>query len=835
MNHFKATVLQSDTAVNKVFPKEDGRDNTFSTGVATTTEFSPLSFLNLLNKSEQNTCIVTGIHKHFNKCAIETTPSVNKYFGPFGVTRNMDGDSLPISFRGLDTFTYDKSYNGILHIDVDNKEGMEYLQPKELLVLLEDIVPELSHCTKIVKHSSSNVTPKGEESKRGNYHIYVVVPMIHIKAVGTYLHRMMIIKGYGHLYYSENFTPQRGGYVDRACFSPERIIYTAPPTLKDDNLIYHHKAYVIEEDDNLSFDDISSRLSKYDPAYIEEEYQQSWNDLKNRHAEETARLKAEYKNEKVKDYISDGFTPIEAQQLAEKQSENILTHDHKVKFDAYGWLTIREAIARNLKGETCADPIEFNHHKNGGPNKAQLRCSKDKGWYIHSMIHGEFDYVIEDPETIAKVEPATETAGTKEPGTRKNLERTKFIKTGICLNFEEKKNRSAIQNFVYDSIANSWKCCQNNFTTFEDLLNNTLSIMSFTKSSENVRENSNRWKRSYAYYKDSHLTNKMVKIIHDELVQQLKTEAKAQGKRQPREDHITGYKAIIKRLVQTLLTNIVMDIDIRPNMLMKKNLIKKGVSVSQDSMYFEHKPWTEKLPHIIKIMVKNDFIDSTMEGNVARISIKHKMDLISHIYSLLDREIKIDDSNIYFECAPIAKFKKIQPYYVEQPIIEKEALGDYSKVIENYNRMCSKMSFGQFFPNARLVLSSDTGSKKYDSYRIIELESKSQGQHHSQGKKLELVEIADLKELMACAHDIYDKSLRLVRQNIMERQGGSAGLIKPGYRFHGIPMILSTNGIYTDDDGKAICDAAKTKVMIDAFVFHPVKKKKVLTENQWWV
>lgn len=287
MSTFEVTVVKSDGDVNKVFPKDEDRDNHLVSGIARTKSFTPQDFLEFLNASDPNTCIITGLQKTLANCAIEKTSSVGNYYEPYGITRNVDGESLQISYRGLDTFTYDRSVNGLLHIDCDNKPGMKYLQPEDLLVLLEGIIPELSSCTKIVKHSSSNVTQKGEESKHGNYHIYIVIPMSHIKAVGTYLYMKMMINGHGHLYHRDNAIPVLGGYIDKTCHSPERIIYIAPPTLKDDNLVYHHKAYIIEST-TLSNDlsDINS-FYKYDPADIEESFNQAWNNLKNDHREET--------------------------------------------------------------------------------------------------------------------------------------------------------------------------------------------------------------------------------------------------------------------------------------------------------------------------------------------------------------------------------------------------------------------------------------------------------------------------------------------------------------------------------------------------------------------
>lgn len=163
--------------------------------------------------------------------------------------------------RSLENFEWHLGYQ-LCCIDYDgSKEGD--LTPEQVITILDGVMPGFGSVTKVVKYSSSAWIYNGDGSllsKSNGFHIYFLVNhpdkiATIFKGASAWLHKRLWLAGFGWI---KNSAPKNRETTavrqmertlyDNAVFSPERIVFEAPPILEDGLIKKNKKAFLIEGD-----------------------------------------------------------------------------------------------------------------------------------------------------------------------------------------------------------------------------------------------------------------------------------------------------------------------------------------------------------------------------------------------------------------------------------------------------------------------------------------------------------------------------------------------------------------------------------------------------------
>lgn len=420
INELKFTTIIGDNEVRKTISIDNGELKKSSvgleSGIAKTMSMSPLAFGNYLTKFQaHNLCISTGINIFAENDQYEIV-SKRELSGRYGC-RVYKGLSLQPYAKDKKTFKYTGNRFGILHIDVDPKEGMKHIQPQDLIPLLEKLCPNLKKCHIITKYSSSNVTINGVANPNAGYHLYYIVPHYLIQHIGMYLYHELWANGYGHIYNSVTGSQLEGGYIDKAVFSPERIIYTANPILIDESLSLNTASITTRIGDTEFYN--CGDWSEFEA--LANDMDTVSNEIRKAKANNkglSIEISEQYRVENKQTLLDDGHSETDVEEIIHRRLNGELSINDKVCFDDHGWMIIKDAMQQKYHGCTCSDPLEFNHPKNGGPNKAIFfpNLGKDYPPIINSMIHGGITYKIStDSYTTQKQASSQQTEPEKHP------------------------------------------------------------------------------------------------------------------------------------------------------------------------------------------------------------------------------------------------------------------------------------------------------------------------------------------------------------------------------------------------------------------------------------
>jgi hypothetical protein len=142
--------------------------------------------------------------------------------------------------RSLTCIEYTGSHLSMLDHDPDDQCPHDYFPPSELLYLLSKIDNQwgqVEHC--IVQSTSAGISLDGEPVSVSDpgYHLYFEAKSAEeLNEYMTAIFKLSVIAGHGWIKLSSNGAMIIRSFFDGSVFSPERIDFTAAPTLKSDRL-----------------------------------------------------------------------------------------------------------------------------------------------------------------------------------------------------------------------------------------------------------------------------------------------------------------------------------------------------------------------------------------------------------------------------------------------------------------------------------------------------------------------------------------------------------------------------------------------------------------------
>jgi len=117
---------------------------------------------------------------------------------------------------------------GAMLLDVDDCD----FTPAQFFSILHDIAPEIIPAAKVIRYSSSAGIYAGNDlkTKLNKYHVYIFLKDVSdCKRLGDILFNRLLLAGYGVSKVGKNGTVYVRTLIDKAVWSPERIIYEAAP------------------------------------------------------------------------------------------------------------------------------------------------------------------------------------------------------------------------------------------------------------------------------------------------------------------------------------------------------------------------------------------------------------------------------------------------------------------------------------------------------------------------------------------------------------------------------------------------------------------------------
>ena len=363
-------------------------------GYAVSAQLNWTDFKDYLTDIPPDECIVLGGFKHGVSCNIVGSKSAQK------VTQNKFN-------RSLDNFEWNPDYQ-LLCLDFDDsKTGT--MSPEQLISVIDGIMPGFGNIKKVIKYSSSAwiYDDHGELlSPTNGFHIYFMVNHPErieelFRGTGSWLHKKLWLAGYGYI---KNSNPKdlsttavsqyERTIYDSHVFSPERIIFEAPPELignlrkANNDAIYHAGDYdYLELSTYGSFSDDESRQYISIVNQAKNENDQSEFVIKSKEIfKENIRKRVEsgeYNNRK--EYT--GKSSEEIVDLEYKASkEKLLMQDHVIELASGTTVTV-EDILRNpseYHEKHCKDP----HEPDYGTSSIGIIYSDQNAPIIYSHAHG---------------------------------------------------------------------------------------------------------------------------------------------------------------------------------------------------------------------------------------------------------------------------------------------------------------------------------------------------------------------------------------------------------------------------------------------------------------
>ena len=290
--------------------------------------------------------------------------------------------------RTIDCTEFNGSHLSMLDHDPDGQCPHAYLSPSALLSLLAGIDSQwkdAGHC--IVQSTSAGLSLDCVPISVNNYgyHLYFEAGNAEmLKEYMTAIFKLTVIAGHGWIKLSSNGAINVRSCFDGSVFSPERIDFTAPPTLKSKRLTqkrpdpqyYPGRAIDCLQSLNVDEDKYKAVIKalKNDP------------DIVQRSNELAARKASEISKERN--------IPIEkAHQLVKSQLGGNLHVDDTIIFQNYGAVSVADVIANYEKydHEPCADPGETEY----GTSKAIFYANGGEKFIIHSVLHWGRNYFLQ--------------------------------------------------------------------------------------------------------------------------------------------------------------------------------------------------------------------------------------------------------------------------------------------------------------------------------------------------------------------------------------------------------------------------------------------------------
>ena len=290
--------------------------------------------------------------------------------------------------RTIDCIEFKGSHLSMLDHDPDEQCPHTYLSPSVLVSVLAGIDSQWKDAgTCVVQSTSAGLSLDGNPVSVNNYgyHLYFEAENAEkIKEYMTAIFKLTVIAGHGWIKLSSNGAMNIRSCFDGSVFSPERVDFTAPPTLKSKRLTQKRpgpKYYPGRAIDCLQ------------PLNVDEKkYKATIKALKN--DPDIIRRSNGLADRKASEISKERNIPIEkAHQLVKKQLGGNLHAGDTVIFQNYGAVSVADVIANYKKYdlEPCADPGETEY----GTSKAIFYANGGDKFIIHSVLHGGRNYFLQ--------------------------------------------------------------------------------------------------------------------------------------------------------------------------------------------------------------------------------------------------------------------------------------------------------------------------------------------------------------------------------------------------------------------------------------------------------
>lgn len=286
--------------------------------------------------------------------------------------------------RIKDNFKYPG--NAFILFDYDPSDrGYTVPNVGEFISILESIEPQLQTCAYTSKSSaSSGIKLDGELLKNDKgFHLYMAIPGEQLKSYAKTLFKLLILKGYGHVFISINGRMSIRTIFDAAVHSPERLDFIAPAIVEYPLTINEPE---IHSRPGSSIDgNLLSELTTEQEQKLQKVHQQLLDDAE----DEAFDVRMEY----IK--IQSDTTGISKEKLfkhymmgdqGEIDFEHPLTKDDGTQF-SFADVIATPDVYSNLSMRDPFDPAN-------GPNKAQLYVNDNGTIVINSFAHGGTVYKL---------------------------------------------------------------------------------------------------------------------------------------------------------------------------------------------------------------------------------------------------------------------------------------------------------------------------------------------------------------------------------------------------------------------------------------------------------
>jgi hypothetical protein len=345
-----------------------------SSGTASQKEMPLNELITYFKKLDTNQAICHGIT---NKKIVEITTSGKEDKNKISRTKNF--------------FEYPKCKPSLILLDIDADDSpgsTSILSPKQLMDIIENILPEIANAAYIAKPSASsgiyNADTKELLTSNCGFHIYIVAEDgSDIPRFINVLFKRLVLAGYGHIKISRSGSQLIRTVIDGAIKSPERIDYVAPaiigkglyrsiikPTMRPGSMLDTTTMVDLTKQEGLLY----SRLIKK----LKEKTKVAADIVRNKYAEQKS--------------LELGIPKNKVMEALESAYKGILTHEFILTLNDGTTVTVEEIYSNPNKwnGVSLRDPLDPDK----GSSKAMIMV-KDLGEIIiHSFAHGGSIYTL---------------------------------------------------------------------------------------------------------------------------------------------------------------------------------------------------------------------------------------------------------------------------------------------------------------------------------------------------------------------------------------------------------------------------------------------------------
>jgi len=378
------TITRFDTGsgnLNKQFDSVNGElektSNTLlSSGKYSTHNISsPAALKDFLNKLKPNQAVSIGISNKENKGKITTRAKA---------------DDNTIS-RTKENFNFSNCF--LLDVDGSN------LKYDEILPLLISVDSSLKDAPILLRGSSSHgVHLTGSKPKEdGNgYHVWIGGVTGDIARYGEVFSKRLWLAGHGKIVISKSGRMLVRQTIDSTVFSPERLIYEAPPTLGE-GVEAGESFELVQMGVNFNADALPE-LTDAESS----EYEEAIRKAKQLAVPSASIIKQDYVDKHVALMVDGGTDEKTAR---EHVTASLLSGDlygsQQLHFKEFGAVTVADVIADPARFDegTLADPLEPNYN-----NSQTVAKFFADSMIVHSFAHGPKSYRLkpEPPEPTSK-------------------------------------------------------------------------------------------------------------------------------------------------------------------------------------------------------------------------------------------------------------------------------------------------------------------------------------------------------------------------------------------------------------------------------------------------